>query len=429
MTGLTPAQSLCHFINSSPSPFLAATTLTQTLESSGFNRLSLTSPTWELFPGGWFIHRNGTVIAFRIHGKSPKRFTLVGAHTDSPHLRLKPRAAYITEGILQLGVEVYGGALWNSWLDRDLGLAGAVYTPDGEPHPFIINRPIARVCQLAIHLDRKVNDDGLKLNPQLHLSPLWGLANPSLSDAQRTLTELLSTASGISLEDIFSSDVSLYDLSPATLAGAHEDLVFAARLDNLASCHAGLTALTSLSPTDGDPDAVSVIACFDHEEIGSSSTDGADGTLLDTVLERLFLSLGLNRSEYLSALASSFFLSADMAHALHPNYPDRHEPRHRPSLGAGPVLKHNSNQRYATNGSTAARVRNLARQTNIPLQDFVTRTDLGCGSTIGPITASRLGIPVADLGSPMLSMHSARECCSVTDHAHYCSLLTAHLRS
>ncbi|MEZ4406847.1 MAG: M18 family aminopeptidase [Polyangiales bacterium] len=423
---MTPAQSLCRFVDDSPAPLLAALTLSRALESAGFKRLSLTAPRWELSPGGWFVQRGAAVIAFRLRSPSPKRFSLIGAHTDSPHLRLKPRAAYVTEGVLQLGVEVYGGALWNSWLDRDLGLAGAVYTADGEAHALTIRRPVARVSQLAIHLDRKANDEGLKLNPQLHLAPMWGLA-ASGADAQRDLDLALARAAGVDPSEVCAYDVSLFDVTPSSLGGAHDEFVFAARLDNLASCHAGLTAM--LDAADGDPDAAPVLACFDHEEIGSSSLDGADGTLLDTVLERVSLALGVDRAGHLAALASSLMLSADMAHALHPNYVDRHEPRHRPAMGAGPVLKSNANQRYATSGPTAAKLRGLAKRADVPLQDFVTRTDLGCGSTIGPITASRLGVPVVDLGAPMLSMHSARECCAAEDHARYCALLTAHLRS
>ena len=422
---IAPARALCRFIDDSPSPSHAAASLSLALKAKGFLPLDLTKADWGLAPGKWQVRRGAAVIAFVVRTKrKPKRFLLVGAHTDSPHLRLKPRPAYACEGCLQFGVEVYGGALLNSWLDRDLGLAGTVHTADGREHLVRIARPVARVPQLAIHLDRKINDDGLKLNPQTHLAPIWGLAGAKTdpTDALRQLAE----SAGLPASDIVSHDLSLYDLTPATLGGANEEFIFAGRIDNLASCHAGLSALTSA--IDGDADTVPVLACFDHEEVGSDSDCGAGGPLLDAVLERIALGLGMDRATHLAALASSTMISADMAHAVHPNYADRHEPRHKPQLGQGPVLKSNVNQRYATSATTAAQMRVLATKAGVPLQDFVARSDIGCGSTIGPVTAARLGIAVADVGTPMLSMHSARECAASADHPHYIKLLTEFLR-
>lgn len=422
---MVPAQALCHFIDDSPSPRHAVRTIVAALDAAGYRPLDLTAPQWELTPGGFYVARAASLVAFHLRAKTlPRRMAAIGAHTDSPHLRLKPRAPYVSEGCLQLGVEVYGGALFNSWLDRDLGLAGAVFTDDGTAHLVRIHKPLARVSQLAIHLDRKVNDDGLKLNPQLHLAPTWGLAREG--DGALEFASLLARAAGLDVEDVVATDLSLYDVTQATLGGVHDELVFAARLDNLASCHAGLTALLAAGP-QGDTDTLPVLACFDHEEVGSASVYGADGTFLGMVLERLVDALGASRARYLAMLASSLMLSADMAHAAHPNYGDRHEPRHKPLLGGGVVLKSNHNQRYATSGETYARLKGLARRCDVPLQDFVTRSDLGCGSTIGPITASRLGVPVVDLGAPMLSMHSARECMAADDHARYVALLTAYL--
>ncbi len=425
---MTPAKALCAFVDASPSPRHAALAITEALSSAGYLPLDLAAPRWELSPGGFFVRRGATVIAFRLRSTALRRFALVGAHTDSPNLRLKPSPAYATEGVLQFAVEVYGGALWNSWLDRDLGLAGVVYTDDGVEHMVRVHRPLARVAQLAIHLDRKVNDEGLKLNPQLHLAPVWGLASRSDDPTNPTgeFEALLAGAAGVKASAIVAHDLSLYDLCPATLGGLRDELVFAPRIDNLASCHAGLSGL--LSASEGPGDTAPVLACFDHEEVGSTSADGAAGTLLGTVLERVGEALGMTRGAWHAALAESFMLSADMAHAVHPNYVDRHEPRHKPRLGGGVVLKTNANQRYATNVETAGRLRALAGRAGVPLQDFVTRTDLGCGSTIGPITASRLGVPVVDLGAPMLSMHSARECCSADDHAEYARLLGRHLQ-
>lgn len=422
---MSDALELCRFIDAAPSPRHAAATLVAALTEAGYRRLELTAPRWDLTPGGWYVVRGASVIAGWLRAASPPRSVLaVGAHTDSPNLRLKPRPAYASEGCLQLGVEVYGGALHNSWLDRDLGLAGAVFTADGRAHLVDLRRPLARVPQLAIHLDRKVNDEGLKLNPQQHLAPLWGLVG-SGEEPARVLAELLATAAGLAPGDVVGHDLGLYDLTPAVRGGVRDELVFAGRLDNLASCHAGLCALRAAA--DGPAEVMPVLACFDHEEVGSGSVDGAGGPLLAVVLERIIDELGGGRSAYHACVAASLMASADMAHAAHPNYGDRHEPRHKPTLGGGPVLKSNVNQRYGTAGAGYARMVGLARKAGVPVQDFVTRTDLGCGSTIGPITAARLGMAVVDLGAPMLSMHSARECCAAADHARYVALLTAHL--
>ncbi|MBA3936413.1 MAG: M18 family aminopeptidase [Planctomycetes bacterium] len=423
------ARDLCTFIDAAPSSAHAAQTLADRLLAAGFHELDARAPQWQLAAGRFLVRRGATVIAFILRGAGPpQRFRLIGAHTDSPHLRLKPRAAYHCEGCRQFGVEVYGGALLNSWLDRDLGLAGTVHTADGGRHLVRLHRPLARVAQLAIHLDRKINDDGLRLNPQLHLAPFWGLAGSEKdgkNEADAAFTALLATA-GVSAGEIVAHDLALYDLTASTLGGAADEFIFAPRLDNLASCHAGLAAL--LDAGDGDAATVPVLACFDHEEVGSGSDTGADGPLLGAVLERIALERGLGRAAFLAALAGSALISADMAHAVHPNYADRHEPRHKPRLGGGPVLKSSANVRYATTADSAAALRALAKRADVTLQDFVVRSDLGCGSTIGPATAARLGLSVVDVGNPMLSMHSARECAASADHAPYIRLLTEHLR-
>ncbi len=423
------ARALCRFIDQSPSSAHAAAALVSALTAQGFHVLDERTSAWGLDAGRYLVVRGSSVVAFVLRRRGFARVHLVGAHTDSPHLRLKPRPAYASEGCLQLGVEVYGGALWNSWLDRDLGLAGIVHTADGGSRLVRIERPLARVAQLAIHLDRKVNEDGLKLNPQLHLAPLWGLSGGNGGNGGNDSGEAparLAAALGLPASAIVAHELSLYDLTPATLGGADDELIFAGRLDNLASCHAGLAAL--LDAQDGDPDTLAVLACFDHEEVGSASDSGADGALLTTTLERIARELGLAANALPAALAGSLMLSADMAHALHPNYTDKHDPRHRPLLGHGVVLKSNANVRYATSAASAAAVRRLAARAGVSLQDFVARADVGCGSTIGPKVAARLGLLVADLGTPMLSMHSARECAASADHAPYIALLRAHLR-
>lgn len=421
---MDPVTSLCSFIDASPCPAFAADSLERLLDAAGFNPLD-PSKAWSLTPGGYRVRRGDSVVAFVIRGSQPKLFRLIGAHTDSPHLRVKPIPSLTGEGYRQLSIEIYGGALWNSWLDRDLGLAGTVYDRTGNAHRVRIARPLARINQCAIHLDRTVNEQGLKLNPQTHLIPVWGLANTAENPVTQ-LDVLLATHMHIPLSDIISRDLSLYDLCPATCGGADNEFIFAGRLDNLASCHAGVLALIAAAK-NGDPSTVPVLACFDHEEVGSTSDSGADGAWLGHLLERIALACRLDRAQYLAALVHSFMLSADMAHAVHPAYADRHDPLHRPRLGQGPVLKSNANQRYATTAASAAQVRILAHAAGITLQDFAARNDVGCGSTIGPAIAAGLGIAVADVGQPMLSMHSARECAAVADHQPYIALLTAHL--
>ncbi len=260
-----PARALCRFIDDSPSPIHAATSLARGLAAAGFSELPLDRPTWGgLAPGRYLVRRGASVLAFIVRSKELERFLLVGAHSDSPHLRLKPRPAFVAEGCRQLAVEVYGGALLNSWLDRDLGLAGVVHAADASHRLICIDRPIARVPQLAIHLDRKVNEDGLKLNAQTQLNPVWGLAREG-EGGQEAFLLLLERASGIPAAEIVAHDLSLYDLEGSRLGGAEEEFIFAPRLDKLASCHAGLVALTASA--DGDPSAVPVLVCLDHEEV------------------------------------------------------------------------------------------------------------------------------------------------------------------
>ncbi len=433
-----PVRDLCSFIDDAPAPVLAAMQVQQRLAAAGFKLLRLTDPSWSLSVGRYVVMQGASLVAFVLRSTRVGRFHLVGAHTDSPNLRLRPNAAFNCQQCRQLAVEVYGGVLYNSWLDRDLGLAGTVHTHDGQAIPVRLHRPIARIPQLAIHLDRQVNDNGVKLNPQTQLNPLWGIAatahgahgatggNSAADDAAAAFRSLVAELAGIPVDRIAGHDLSLYDLQPSALIGPERDLISAPRLDNLASCHAGMTALIASLERDGTPGTVPVLALFDHEEIGSTSRDGADGAFLATVLERLSLAVGQDRGAHLAALAGSLFLSADMAHAVHPNYADKHDARHAPVLGGGPVIKSNANQRYATTAATAARVRGYAASARIGIQEFTARTDLGCGSTIGPICSARLGIATADLGTPMLSMHSARELAAVADHGPYIALLAEH---
>ena len=394
---------LLSFLRAAPTPFHAVDQARRRLEAHGFRALEEAEPWDRLAPGSYFTTPSQTnLFAFVLPESREHRrqFRIVGAHTDSPNLRLKPNAEYTQEGYAQVGVEVYGGVLLNSWLDRDLGIAGRVLARDDRgaiaSHLVSIDRPLLRVPQLAIHLDREVNDKGLILNRQDHLAPILGLATSGTS-----LAKLVADAAGVAPDRIAGSDLMLFDITPPTLGGAAGELIFSARLDNLAMCHAAVTALGRVAR----PTALSVIALFDHEEVGSASAAGAGSAVLPRVLERLVPT----REDFHQACARSTCISADMSHAVHPNYASRHEPRHRPQLNAGPVIKTNTQQRYATTGATAAMFAQLCHAEDVPIQHYAHRTDLPCGSTIGPITSTLLGIATVDVGNPMLSMHSARE--------------------
>jgi aspartyl aminopeptidase len=399
------------YLGASPTPFHAVAEAKARLVAAGFTELDEKAP-WSTQDrvGKRFITFGGaTLIAFVNPSEAPRAFRIIGAHTDSPNLRLKPKAEYSHEGYNQLGVEVYGGVLLNSWLDRDLGLAGRVFVR-GEggalrEQLIDIREPWLRVPQLAIHLDREVNDKGLALNKQEHLAPIWGLQR---TDAASLLQRVADRA-GVALDALVAHELMLFDLTAPQRGGADGEFVFSARLDNLAMCHAGLAALLAASTAPARD--VQVVALFDHEEIGSESATGAASAILPRVLERLCPS----REVFLQALAHSSCVSADMAHAVHPNYASRHEPRHKPVVNGGPVIKVNAQQRYATSPRTAAMFAEHCQSENISVQHYAHRTDLPCGSTIGPITANLLGIPTVDVGNPMLSMHSAREMCGAKD--------------
>jgi aspartyl aminopeptidase len=428
---------LLAFLGDSPTPFHAVASAVARLDKAGFRTIAETDDWSSLAPGGYaFVHGGSSVLAFVIPKKKRiQGFRIVGAHTDSPNLRLKPKPEYTKEGYAQLGVEVYGGVLLNSWLDRDLSLAGRVFVaPDdgtkagkGKPKPrrgvearlVRFDRPLLRVAQLAIHLDRDVNDKGLVLNKQEHLAPIFGLA----SEDAKSLTALVAEEAGVAAERIVGTELMLYDVIRPTLGGRSQEMVFSARLDNLAMSHAAIRALLDAAP--GAEDLVPVAALFDHEEVGSESAYGAHSAFLPRALERIVLGRGGSREDYHRALAGSLCASADMAHAVHPNYEARHEARHKPVLNGGPVIKINAQQRYATSGGTAALFRDLCKQADVPVQHYVNRTDLPCGSTIGPIASTLLGIRTVDIGNAMLSMHSARELAGAKDPAMMTRVLTA----
>ncbi|HEV8295662.1 MAG TPA: M18 family aminopeptidase [Acidimicrobiales bacterium] len=416
-------EDLLRFIDAAPSPFHAVAAVAARLEEADFRELQLQDP-WPRDADGYFTRRGGTLVAWRATGGPVRGFRIVGAHTDSPNLRLKPRPDHRSAGYRQLGVEVYGGVLLNSWLDRDLGLSGrvAVAGADGAvcEHLFRIDDPILRIPQLAIHLDREVNERGLVLNRQSHLTPLWGVGD----DDGRGVRTLLAAAAGVDATAILAWDAMCHDLAGSTFAGVDGDLVSAPRIDNLLSCHAATTALSAVP----EPGAhTPVVALFDHEEVGSTTDRGAAGTFLAGVLERIALQSGGARDDYLQAVAASHGVSADCAHATNPNYPERHEPDHLVMLNGGPVVKVNASARYATDAASAAPWLAACAAAGVPVQWFVTRSDLACGSTIGPFTAAQLAMPTVDVGVAQLAMHSCRELTGAADPPRFVAALSAYL--
>jgi aspartyl aminopeptidase len=416
---------LLAFLSDSPTPFHAVDQGCKRLEAQGFRRLDAAERWDRLAAGAYYVTTSDSnLFAFRLPAPEQRtRFRIIGAHTDSPNLRLKPSPEYTVEGYAQLGVEVYGGVLLNSWLDRDLGLAGRVLVrgKDGAiaSHLVRIDQPLLRVPQLAIHLDREVNDKGLILNRQEHLAPVLGLA----SSGAGSIAKLVGESAQVAAEHVIGHELMLFDLTPPAVGGQSHEFIFSGRLDNLAMCHAAITALASAG-SNPKTDAITAIALFDHEEVGSASAAGAGSSILPRILERLVP----DREAFHQACARSTCVSADMSHAVHPNYASRHEPRHKPQLNGGPVIKTNTQQRYATTAATAAMFADLCREEDVPVQHYAHRTDLPCGSTIGPITSTLLGIPTVDVGNAVLSMHSAREMSGSRDPDLMTRVLTRYLR-
>ena len=404
---------LLQFIDACPTPFHVVDRAAAVLRSSGFTEMD-EADDWADANGSHFVRRGGSLVAWR-QQTCEEGFRVIGAHTDSPNLRITPQPDTGQAGYRQLGVEVYGGALLNSWLDRDLGVAGRVATSSGT-RLFRIDRPVLRVPQLAIHLDRGVNQDGLQLNPQTHLTPVWGLGLRTPGEFASVAAE----AAGVEADEVLAWDAMLHDLTPSTIAGIDGDFIHAPRIDNQVSCWAGLQALID-APADSPPSAV--LCLFDHEEVGSTSAQGAASTLLPTVLERIAGSRGALHP----ALARSLCASADGAHATHPNYPERHEPNHHIAIGDGPVIKRNANQRYATDAVGEAAFASACEKAGVGHQIYSHRGDMPCGSTIGPFAASSTGVTTVDVGVAQLSMHSAREMCGVQDPLDFALALSAFL--
>ncbi|WP_319455092.1 MULTISPECIES: M18 family aminopeptidase [unclassified Mycobacterium] len=410
-------QSLCEFIDASPSPFHVCVTVAQRLSEAGFTELA-ESDAWPGDAGDYFTVRAGSLVAWRA-ADAGAPFRIVGGHTDSPNLRVKQNPDRFVSGWQVVALEPYGGAWLNSWLDRDLGISGRLSIRKGNAveHVLVkVDDPILRVPQLAIHLaeDRKA----VELNPQRHVNAVWGVGVGA-----RSFIGYVAERADVDPDAVLAADLMTHDLTPATLVGAQRELVSAPRLDNQGTCYAGLEAFLAAEARDHVP----VLALFDHEEVGSTSAHGAQSDLLLTVLERITLAAGGTREDFLRRLPGSMVASGDMAHATHPNYPDRHEPSHLIEVNAGPVLKVQPNLRYATDGRTAAAFQLACDQAGVPLQRYEHRADLPCGSTIGPMTSARTGIPTVDVGAAQLAMHSARELMGADDVASYSRALQAFM--
>lgn len=417
------ASEMLAYIDASPSPYHACATAAAELDAAGFQRLEELEA-WDFGAGRYYVVRSGSLVAWAVQeSQAPSAgFRVLGAHTDSPNLRVKPRPDTGCAGYRQLGVEVYGGVLLNSWLDRDLGLSGRVQLDlDSGPAErlFLIDRPLLKVPQLAIHLDREIQTTGLLLNKQTHMQPIWGLGEVGERGFRDFLAEELEVAPG----HILAWDAMCHDVQPSSIIGADRELVSAPRLDNLCSSFCSLRALIAATASGKELAHIPVVTLFDHEEVGSGSASGAGSPILRDLLERIVLVRGGSREDYHRAIAGSLCVSLDMAHATHPNYAERHDPDHSLFLNAGPVIKINANLRYATESSTEAAFERACRDADVPVQKWVMRSDMACGSTIGPITAQRLGMPCVDVGCPQLAMHSARETCGVLDPGYMLSAL------
>lgn len=423
MNELQFTEELLSFIEQSPTPFHAVSNMSAMLLDAGFVCLS-ESDEWDLLRGqGYFTTRNdSSLIAFRLSNDDVAKagFRMVGAHTDSPCLKVKPSPEINKNGYLQLGVEVYGGVLLNPWFDRDLSLAGRVnYVSKYRQmrHALIdFEAPVAVIPSLAIHLDPEVNKNRV-INAQQHLPPIMLQWDKEAAFDFRDFLKikLLEDDPGCNVESVLDYELCLYDVQPPALTGFNEEFISGARLDNLLSCYVGVKSLLQANRK-----TTALLVCTDHEEVGSLSASGAQGTFLRSVLERV----AGTGSKLSRILDRSVLISTDNAHGLHPNYADKYDEKHGPILNKGPVIKVNVNQRYATNSETSAMFRQLCRKLEVPVQSFVVRSDMACGSTIGPITASSLGVKTLDVGVPQFAMHSIRETAGRMDAYYLYKVLT-----
>ena len=420
MNAQQQVQNLLDFIDASPSPWHVVKSVETQLEKFKFVKLIETEK-WALEAGGrYYVVRDDSSIIMFVQGQKPlvqTGFKMIGAHTDSPGLRIKPQAAIGGDGLLRVGVEIYGGPILATFTDRDLSLAGRINYKD-DNHKIVstllkFDRPLLRLPNLAIHMNRAVNEDGLKLHKQNELPLILStIANECLPQAY--FTQLLQEQTAGDIGRILSWDLAVYDTQKGAFWGAENEFYANSQLDNLASCHAALEAL--LDETVLTSDNTLVCALFDHEEVGSESNKGADGSFLSDVLQRIALATEKNKEDFAIALAKSFMISADMAHAYQPNFPSAYDADHKVTINKGPVIKVNANQRYSTESVSQAQFIDWCEQAGVPYQKYSHRCDLACGSTIGPITSARLGIRSIDVGSPLWAMHSIRESAGVLDH-------------
>lgn len=426
-------QELLDFIDASPSPWHAVATLEKALQLADFTRLTETAP-WQLEPVGryYVIRDDSSIIAF-VAGQKPlaeNGYKIIGAHTDSPGLRIKPHALFKAGDLLCMGVEVYGGPILATFTDRDLSFAGRVsYRSEaGKIKTELIRfeQPLLRLPNLAIHMNRTVNESGLKLNKQTELPLLFALSSKEqLPD--NVFTDLLTTQCELDAEQILSWEFNVYDTQKGVFWGAEQEFYADSQLDNLASCHAGITALLDTQVLQSGNTLV--CAFFDHEEVGSESTKGADGSFLPDVLERIALAQSLTPEDYKRALAHSFMLSVDMAHAYQPNFPAAYEAEHKVYVNKGPVIKLNANQRYSSESVSEAMFISWCQQSGVPYQKYSHCSNIPCGSTIGPMASAKLGIRTVDVGNAMWAMHSIRESAGVLDHGYMIAVMRCFFRA
>ena len=402
-------EGLLGFLDASVTPFHATQNMSAMFENAGFSRLEETDK-WSLEEGKkYYVTRNDSSIIAFTYPKTSKNYVMVGAHTDSPNLKLKPNPVIKEHGVVKLGVETYGGLLLTPWFDRDLSLAGRISYLDVDDvlksTLIDVKNPIATIPSLAIHLDDKANKDKT-INKQTDISPVLTTNDDfELDDFLRWQLDKIGVSNP---KEIYASELSFYDTQKASHIGLRDDFIASARLDNLLSCYVGMLSICSV-----DESKPMLFIASDHEEVGSDSTSGAGGSFLENTLRRMFE----DYDEYMNMVRSSIMISADNAHAIHPNFPSKHEPKHTPKINEGVVIKINANQRYASSSTTISKFLNSAKFMDEKTQNFVTRTDMGCGSTIGPITATRIGIDTVDVGLPTLGMHSIRELAG-SDDAH-----------
>ena len=399
-------EGLLGFLDASPTPFHATRNMSQMFENAGFIKLYEVDK-WKLEEGKkYYVTRNdSSVVAFTF--PHAKEYTMIGTHTDSPNLKLKPNPVVKEHGVVKFGVESYGGLLLNPWFDRDLSLAGRVSylnSKDEVKDALIdVRKPIAIIPSLAIHLDEKANKDRT-INKQTDICPI--LTSNDDFEFDEFLKWQLSKLDILDVKELYASELSFYDTSKAGFVGLNDDFIASARIDNLLSCYVGMVSISSVTA-----DTPMLFIASDHEEVGSESIAGAGGSFLENIVRRMYP----DYEEYMQVIRSSVLISADNAHAIHPNYPTKHDKEHSPKINKGVVIKVNANQRYASNSTTISKFMSVASALGEPTQNYVTRSDMGCGSTIGPITATRLGIDTLDVGVPTLAMHSIREICGSDD--------------